>query len=256
MPSILSKARGTMTNVMNRFRLLKNSLGSRPQRPRPVLSTIGLPVPADFASVSYESVNRRLSAKNDSHPDPWAHYAGAWNAVAYRFISCTQHDELFTRSVERHGCSPQSPERFIQEKELFGFFVTGLSSLESFCYAAYAIAAMVDALNFPLSRPRDIIPEKTSATFSNTFPAEPLTVALNKLVNDHSFSDWKDVRNILAHRTAPARKFHRGGPEDGLAQWLNDIPIDTATTASRRTWLAGTMRGLLDAAAVFAASHL
>ncbi len=52
------------------------------------LSTIGLPSPVDFATPYYEAINRRVSTKKDSHPAEWLQCAAAWNAVAYRFISC------------------------------------------------------------------------------------------------------------------------------------------------------------------------
>src|SRR5207247_3301269 len=99
------------------------------------LTTIGLLAPADFPHKAYEVVHERVKGKQDSHPIPWEHYAGGWNAVAYRFISSTEHDQAFTDSVRRYGNSPAPPHRYAQEKELFGFFVTGQAALESCCYA-------------------------------------------------------------------------------------------------------------------------
>ena len=45
---------------------------------------------------------------------------------------------------------PFRPERFIQEDALFGFFVNGLSVIESFFYGLYWIGSMVDTNSFPV----------------------------------------------------------------------------------------------------------
>ena len=37
--------------------------------------------------------------------------------------------------LKKAGDAPPQPKRYIQEKELFHFFVNGYSTLESFCYA-------------------------------------------------------------------------------------------------------------------------
>lgn len=224
--------------------------------PQPNLSTIGFPAPLDFAAAPYEAIHRRVSTKKDSRPDPWTHCAGAWNAVGYRFISCAQHDEAFTASVSAHGNSPAQPHRFNQEKELFGFFVTGLAALESFCYGAYAFAAMARPQDFDLAQLWMIDPKRTEAQFSIAFPTEALTNALTALIADPDFQRWKDIRNVLAHRVAPGRQFFAGGPQDSLALWQNGIAINATTTSSRRSWLGGTLRGLLEAADVFTAKHL
>jgi len=76
------------------------------------------------------------------------------------------------------------------------------------------------------------------------------------LNNNQDFKKWKDVRNFLAHRVAPGRKHFLGGPQDGETLWLNGIQIDTFTTASKRKWLAGTLRTLLEAAETFTTKHV
>jgi hypothetical protein len=97
-----------------------------------MLATIGLTAPSDFPSAEYEAVHARIKEKREKYPIPWDQYAGGWNAVAYRFITCAEHDDAFTASVRAYGNSPIQPHRFDQEKELFGFFVTGQAALESF----------------------------------------------------------------------------------------------------------------------------
>lgn len=216
-------------------------------------------MPRDFAVEPYEAIRSRVVAKKDAYPHSWAQYAGAWNAVAYRFLSCADHDRAFIESIKRAGNAPPQPERYRQERELFGFFVTGLAAIESLCYGLFAIGSMLDAQNFPISTPRDmrsISPEKTAKQFAAAFPKEGITAALQQMRSAQDFRDWKEIRNLLAHRSAPGRAFHLGGPHHGEALWVKGIQIDKNTTASRREWLAKTIRALLNAADDFTDSSL
>ena len=227
-----------------------------PNRP---LSTIGLVMPNDFAAEPYEAIRSRVVAKKEAYPHSWAQYAGAWNAFAYRFLSCADHDRAFIGSIRRFGNSPPQPERYKQERELFGFFVTGLAAIESLCYGLFAIASMLDAQNFPITKPdhmRSINPEKTTKQFAVAFPEEDITAALQQMCTAQDFRDWKEIRNILAHRSTPGRVFHLGGPHHGEALWVKGIQIDINTTASRREWLAITTCALLNAADDFTDRNL
>jgi hypothetical protein len=116
------------------------------------VSTVELE-PGDFPKEHYDAVARRIHANHarvtgsPRGDEAMVHYGGAWNAVWYRFVSCARSDETFTNSF-RTGSSP--PERFIQEDALFGFFVNGLSVIESFFYGLYWIGSMVDTNSFPV----------------------------------------------------------------------------------------------------------
>lgn len=218
-----------------------------------VLTTIGFTLPSDFPSAEYEAVHARIKEKRDKYAIPWDQYAGGWNAVAYRFLSCAEHDEAFTASVRGYGSSPSQPHRFVQEKELFGFFVTGQAALESFCYAIHAIAAMVQPASFPMGNLRELTPENTGARLRSAFVGEPLQTKVSQLTSDPDFKHWKDIRNILAHCTAPGRLFSVGS-EDDTTKWLG-IAIDVSTTVDRRKWLAARLRDLVIAADAFTVSH-
>ena len=223
------------------------------------LSTVGLVMPGDFPVLPYEGIHRRVTAKKQAYPNAWAQYAGAWNAVAYRFLSCADHDKAFTESVRRFGDAPLQPERYAQERELFGFFVTGLATIESFCYGLYAIASMVDSRNFPLVTQKDmrsVNRESTTKRFKRTFPSDNITHVLDQTVSTQEFKDWKEIRNILAHRSAPPRHFFAStAGKARAALWLNGIQIDENITASWRKWLATTMSVLLEATDDFTARH-
>src|ERR1700680_4202987 len=81
---------------------LRFIIGRLRKNQMPTLSTIGIAAPQDFAIGPYEATDRRISSQKDSHPTEWAQCAGAWNAIAYRFISCAEHDAVFTESVRQH----------------------------------------------------------------------------------------------------------------------------------------------------------
>lgn len=238
------------------------------------LVTTGLIMPEDFATAPYTAVHSRVGPLIDAQPLAWPLYAGAWNAVSYRFRACADHDEAFTASVERAGGSPPLSERYVQERELFNFFVNGLATMESFCFGLFAIGSMVALPDFPIATPKDeqrITPESTAKAYASAFPGEKITDALMKLIRDQSFIKWKEVRNVLAHRSAPQRAHSRtiavsipsgdastpvNTPIDPPPTWLNGISIDVNTTSARRAWLAGVIHEILEAAATFVAARL
>jgi hypothetical protein len=112
------------------------------------------PLPADFPVGPYEAVQKRVSVDlKESHPDSRGQFAGGWNALRYRYQACDEHDREFTRSIQ----SEQTPrERYIQERELFGFFVSGQSAIESLCYSLHAIASVIKAVEFPIQTKEDL----------------------------------------------------------------------------------------------------
>jgi len=238
------------------------------------LVTTGLIMPKDFATAPYTAVHSRVGSLIDAQPLAWPLYAGAWNAVSYRFQACADHDEAFTASVERAGGSPPSSERYVQERELFNFFVNGLATMESLCFGLFAIGSMLALPDFPIATPKDlrrITPEWTAKAYASAFPGEQITNALGQLIGEQCFIKWNEVRNVLAHRSAPGRAHFRASavsipsgdasaavntPSDPPSTWLNGIPIDANTTSVRRAWLADTARELLEATATFTATHL
>jgi hypothetical protein len=97
-----------------------------------------LDMPADFPVKPYDSVwksleglggeNYRMGEESKYHS--WYQWLAAWINIAYRFRSCAEHDEAFAESVSKFGDNPRQPEKYHQDRELFGFFVTGLSAIE------------------------------------------------------------------------------------------------------------------------------
>ena len=70
---------------------------------------------------------------------------------------------------------------------------------------------------------------------------------------------WARVRNKLAHRAAPVRKFKlragAPGPEPA-AEWYEGLRMDESLTLSRREWLARVLGELSRDAQAFAERRL
>lgn len=144
--------------------------------PNHPLLTVGIEMPADFPVKPYEAIYNRLASKQDTYFDSWYEFIRAWDAVAYRFRSCAEHDEAFAESIRRAGKGPPPPERYIQDRELFCFFVSGLATVECPCYGLFAIGSILDAQSFPFVTPddkRNVSPDKASDPFWTTLFRQP-----------------------------------------------------------------------------------
>lgn len=213
--------------------------------------------PEDFNVSAYETVQSRVGPLQKAYPVAYEQYAGAWNAVRYRLRSCVEHDQAFVESIRRAGVAPETEERYFQERELYGFFTTGLSTIESFYYALYAIGAMVDPKNFSITTAQDlkgIKPRLTAEKFARHFSAESIVSELKRVLSDPVYDEWKTIRDILAHRASPGRSFCPG--DSLIAVWKAGPFIDTQTTALKREWLAQNLKGLLKEADLFTANRL
>jgi hypothetical protein len=109
------------------------------------LSINGLTPPADFPASQFEALCEKLGGA----------YAGrrgydlvfeALNAIAYRFVALAEYDRSFTArfNARRDG----QPFRYEQERDVFGFFGNGYSVLEAFCFALFAVGALIDPAHF------------------------------------------------------------------------------------------------------------
>src|SRR5215210_4003084 len=149
---------------------------------------MSIEMPKDFASAPYEAVSSRVSAKNQTHPDSLVQFAAAWNAVRHRFLSCTEHSEAFTKAIKEAGIPGVTPQTadmwYAQQKELFDFFMTGLSTIESICYGLYAVGSILNTQQFPITTPHDLRRIGTNSTarkFTTVFANEPISSTLQQL---------------------------------------------------------------------------
>ena len=105
-------------------------------------------MPSDFPLEAYNGIHAHVGPLQPRFPDAYRHNAGAWNAVAIRFRSAAEADDLFQSSLNE----PNSVEQgFRQEVALFQFFTNSVSVLDSCAYALHALGNLIDAAAFPLT---------------------------------------------------------------------------------------------------------
>jgi hypothetical protein len=215
----------------------------------PAVITVGIPMPSDFPTQAYESISHHCQRPAPPNPDAsWVQFRLAWHSVVYRFAAMAEHDEGYRKAFP--------PTSFInlynQEKELFGFFVTGLSTLESYAYGTHFLLAIVHPELFPVNNLRKIEPKFTQERLEKYLGSEPLAKTFRRLVTGPQFRKWEAVRNALAHRGAPRRKVTLGKPGSDIWEVKkNDIEdkfymrLTRNLTTVHRRWLSKTLSKLL-----------
>ncbi len=206
---------------------------------------IGIDMPGDFPTTAHDAVGVKLGPYQTGNPDVWTEYGGGWNAIAFRFKTATVADDRFTASIRQF---PQPPldEYQVQEEALFTFFVAGFAVIESFAFALFALGAMLQPANFPMSNLQVITPTLTKNKFAAHFAGTPIEAALSALLADPTYENWRLIRNVLAHRTAPSRHHDlvlvtgRGGGQARSTKWqvIGGLVLNDQTTSENRTWLA------------------
>lgn len=222
-------------------------------------------VPKDFPRDIHKQVALRVfgeAERKGIKPHLLDHFHDSWLASGYRFCTCVEHDEAFRDSIKRVGVNPNQKEHYIQERELFGFFINGLTVIESLAYSSYILGAMLVENGFPMNAPKLIQVNHTADKYNKYYPNEPLSNELDQLRNSSDYDEWKKIRNILAHRVIPARKITvtlwppqlDNSPK---ASWIDDtLELNANTTLSRRKWLARVADVMILAIDTFTKNHL
>jgi hypothetical protein len=225
-----------------------------------VLTINGLAAPAEFPVSEYEAIYSRVGARFSQH-DFYENFSAGWNAVAYRFSGCVDEGHAFNSLLEQHGSTPAPVDRYVQERLLFGFFTNGYSVFEALFYSQYAIGAFLDT-RFAFESAKDqqqVTPRRTSELFRQVFPKDPISTAHSDLFLDRHYQEWREIRNVLAHRSAPGRRMYLGlGLDDAPAtEWkLNNVPIDSNLVPSKIEALSRLLRTSLIATAEFVVRRL
>jgi hypothetical protein len=225
----------------------------------------GLVLPSSFPDGVFEAVKGRIGTKVPSSSSAWGHLSGGHNGVRYRLRACADYSEEFTQSVQRFGDSPPADKRYQQERQLFGFFLSGYAVLDSFSFFLYFAAAHLQPSHFPtqlLGHIKSISCKSTPAAFAKAFLGEDITAALNAVLAEQMFKDWDAYRNVLAHRAAPGRLIYASvgsSAPDPAADWkigsAASLKIDASLTPPRLAWLVHTLSGLVVAADTFTQKH-
>ncbi len=182
-------------------------------------------MPSDFPTEHYVSINQRAG----THKAGQDHFAGAWNAVAYRFDAVNEYHTALTTSLDSSRYGVVGPERSRQERNLFGFFSNGFSVFEAAFYGLYSLGALVCAPGFPIATPKEqkrIGPSFTTIQIQKAFPGDPILEVITSVTTDPAYVEWSEVRHVLTHRAAP-----RG---NGRCETVRTFPSADRTVAGNR----------------------
>ena len=220
------------------------------------LTTNGIVPASNFPVEAYEAVHSKVVKKWSAH-QLYDHYAGSWNALAYRFQGATIAGAAFNQSITEFGTSPSPLERYRQEHELFSFFICGFSAFESAFYTAFTFGAFIAPTDFPLTTPKDqqrVSPAQTADIYKRAFASDPILDVFSTLFADSAYQQWREVRNVLTHRTAPGRRMFVsiGDDETPGVEWkLNNIPLDTNLVPNRQHELGRLVGELVSGLDIF-----
>lgn len=214
-------------------------------------------LPVDFPTDLLETEYRRLLDLFQPPREIRSHWAMAFKAVAYRFRAAAEYDGLFQELIAKHGVAPAVDIDYGHDKALFGFFVSGLSSIEAFYYAAHVLAAAIDSEAFRTDvRSLGLIkPSTVVRDFEDRWSDLQLTCALRELVADPMYDRWRHVRNVLAHRAVLLKDIYISPGGTDAVSWNLEragtrSSADTfsiSVTKDHRVWLAGQLRTLVSA---------
>ncbi len=224
-----------------------------------------LAMPEGFPDATLEAVKDRIVPKMKNPSPELDNFLGAVNGIRFRLHACANHSEEFVQSVRNFGDAPSIVERCRQETLLFGFFVSGFATLDSFSFFIYFAAAAIKPPHFPIQKSghlKRINCKSTADDFCRLFPNDDMTKELRALVEDQHFKEWDTYRNVLAHRSAPGRRIYASTRNDSdlpSADWkidpAHDVKIDSSLTEPRLRWLVRRMAGLIAAANDFTQEH-
>jgi len=148
------------------------------------------------------------------------HFQRAWLAVCYRYRACSEHNESFkiilanTSDLWREWGADEE-QNYKLEQCLYHFFMSGLSVFESLGFCLYFVAGMIDPQKFPyVSDPRKITLKTMVSALEAGFPDSAITKNFRDLLNNATFTQVDDIRNILAHRLTGRRNVHSYGNTD------------------------------------------
>jgi hypothetical protein len=214
-----------------------------------------LDVPTDFPVTDFESIEALVQSRFETHSH-LHHFIGAWYAVRYRFLAMTEYDECFTREIIRSGVAPCQRVRYQQERDLFGFFNSGCSVVDSLSFGLFAIGAMLKPTDFPIEPESEwkITPKYCFDKYSDAFGGDPIldTLQLMTKNGDPNWVKFSKIRNVLTHRVAPPRRFSVGDPrQPDAVMTRTNIVLDNQTTGSRRKQIASLLEKLLAASNLF-----
>jgi len=194
------------------------------------------------------------------HPtEERSEFNGASNLIGWRFRNCIEYHEDFLRSWSEFGVGASFEQQYTRERALFGMFLSGVSAIESICYACFAIGAELDGLRFPFDERsrKGVTPTGLRKHLEKARPSASLTTSLVQVLDSQEWELWNDYRNTMAHRSSVPRIIYAiGGPGtlppakilEYARTWSTDaLSGDENTLFMLVSWLAEAAKTLLKA---------
>ena len=143
--------------------------------------------------------------------------------LVYRYLAA---DESCTAAVAslQTSTAPSQPERYEQERDLFGFFFHGYSCIECLDDGLYSSDRAVPIVFDPGVNRQSVTPPNVAAAYRTAYATEPITAQLGTV--ESSDCSWR--RNILSHRGAPGRVVTLGAGHDDPIDWK--LPVSDVQT--------------------------
>jgi hypothetical protein len=118
-----------------------------------------------------------------------------------------EYDADFKAALAAGGPGPAGTERFKQERALFGFFTSAVSSIDCFFMAAYVIGCAIPSPSFVLDKPAQLKrpPRNIALLYIRDFAADAFAEQLTDVASSKLFELLKDTRDVLSHRGALLR---------------------------------------------------
>jgi hypothetical protein len=239
--------------------------------------TCSIDLPDTFPTQIYDGVSTKVAWLTSQKDDATARltknvypaFGSAWLGVAYRITAVVRYDVEFRKSIANNP-GPAGEERFIQERALFGCFVSAVSCVECFFVAAYAVGAAFDSNSFPVANGTDLdklYPRPVADAFANGFPLDAFTTEIAAVAASSDFWKIRTLREVLSHRGALLRS-HRINLGTGTAsasvatnpkalprdfQYSTELNDDT--TGVHAKWTLDTLNGLIGELSSFLDRH-
>ena len=209
-------------------------------------------IPDCFPLVPWEGLLQRGKLAVSKEDESSGEFSRAMGCVVFRYRSCL---EALSRMLEDwHASKGQLSHegQYAQQRDLFTFFSSGLSAIESNCYACYVIAAKLhpDRLHWEEQKTRRLQtePRKLPDLLKSVYPRHQLCITLESLSKSQEWKVWNDIRNTMIHRSLQSRLVEAcGGGTPSLNQmvkyassWSNpELRADENEMWCKLSWLSG-----------------
>jgi hypothetical protein len=216
-----------------------------------------LELPAEFPLVEFESFVTSVRNATSSESVARCEFNGASNLIGWRFRACVEYRLSYLASWKALGGSAGFEDIYARERDMYGMFACGLSTLESVTYACFAVASDTSVLSLPFSekiRRNRSGPKYLAESLAGQTCGGRLHAALQTMLASDEWELWTDYRNTMSHRSNIPRILYASAgsapPPSKIMQFSESWshgPLDGDEVAfdSLGAWLTSTVRELL-----------